>query len=156
MSIHQDLRSRLVGALKKRDQRTADLIRMINSKITERTKAKGFTGEIDDALVLDVIAAYSKSMKKAREEYVRAGPRGAEQVAQLDFEVEWCATFLPAQLSEAEVRTAVAAAIAEVGAEDPKMAGRVVGVVMKQHKGLVDAALVKRIATALLTPSEEA
>ena len=156
MSIQQNLRRQLVDALKRRDQRTADLIRMINSKITERTKAEGFTGEVDDALVLDVIAAYSKSMKKAREEYVKAGARGAEQVAQLDFEVEWCATFLPEQLGEADVRTAVATAIAAVGATGPAMAGRVVGAVMKQHKGLVEAALVKTIATELLTPREEA
>jgi len=155
MSIQQDLRQQLAEALKGRDRRTADLIRMINTKITERVKAKGFDGEVDDAMVLEVIAAYSKSLKKARVEYVKAGERGAEQVSQLDFEIGWCAKFLPQQLSETEVRAAVVAAIAEVGATDPKMIGRVIGVVMKQHKGEVDASLVKQIAADLLATSED-
>lgn len=155
MSIQQDLRQQLGQALKQRDQPTADLIRMITTKITERVKAKGFEGEVDDAMVLDVIAVYSKSLKKAREEYVKAGERGAGQVAQLDCEIAWCAKFLPDQLGESEVRTAVAAAIAEVGATSPKMTGRVIGAVMKQHKGVVEAELVKKIAAELLAPTEE-
>ena len=49
------------------------------------------------------------------------------------------------------MREVVATAIAELGATDPKMAGRVVGAVMKTHKGLVEAQLVKRVATELLS-----
>ena len=47
---------------------------------------------------------------------------------------------------------AVREALAELGATDPKMAGRVVGAVMKKHKGRVDAALVKQLVDAELAP----
>ena len=43
------------------------------------------------------------------------------------------------------MRQIVAAAIAEIGATDKKMTGRVMGVVMKGHKGLVDARVVKQM-----------
>jgi uncharacterized protein YqeY len=55
-------------------------------------------------------------------------------------------------MSADEARAAVKAAIAELGTADPKQAGRVVGAVMKKHKGLVDAALVKQLAEEALAP----
>lgn len=146
MPIEQDLRKQLTDAMRAKDQRTMDAIRMINTKVMERRTAKGFTGQVDDALILDVIGAYKKSLQKAREEFLAVGDKGKEQADQLAWEIEFCDRFLPKGLSEDELRTAVRAAIATLGAKDPKMAGRVVGEVMKAHKGRAEAADVKRIA----------
>ncbi|ACY18201.1 GatB/YqeY domain-containing protein [Haliangium ochraceum] len=146
MSIAETLRKQLTQSLKARDRRTADTIRMIETKVMERRTSKGFSGEVDDALYLEVIAAYKKTLSKAVEEYEAMGERGAEQAEQLRFEADYCAQFLPQPLSEDEVRAAVRAAIEELGASDPKMSGRVVGHVMKAHKGRAEAGLVKRIA----------
>ncbi len=118
---------------------------MINTRITERKTAKNFSGEVDDKLRLEVIAAYKKSMEKARRQFADAGERGAAHLEELDREIAFCAEFLPRQLGEDEVRQIVAAAIAEIGATDKKMTGRVMGVVMKGHKGLVDARVVKQM-----------
>lgn len=150
MSIEQDLRTKLTASIKAKDLRTANVIRMLNTKVMERRTAKGFQGEVDDALYLDVIGAYQKAMAKALAEYEALGERGKEQADELRFEIEFCAQYLPKQLSEDEVRAAVRAAIAALGTKDPKMVGRVVGTVMKDHKGRVDAAVVKDIATAEL------
>ena len=139
MSLEEDLRKQLTDAPKARDQRTADTIRMIMTKVMERRTAKGFTGQVDDALYTDVIGAYKKTLQKAREEYVAAGERGAEHAAGLQWEVEFCDRFLPKGLGADEIRAAVRAAIAATGAKDVKMAGRIVGEVMKQHKGMVEA-----------------
>lgn len=145
MPIKEDLRAKLTAAIKARDLQTANLIRMLETKVMERRTAKGFQGEVDDALYLDVIAAYQKSMAKAKAEYEALGERGREQAAELQFEIDFCAGYLPKLMDEAEVREAVRAAIAELGADSPKMAGRVVGAVMKQHKGKVEASMVKQI-----------
>ncbi len=149
-NLEAQLREQLTTALKAKDLKTANLIRMINTKIMERRTAKGFTGTVDDPLILEVINTYKKSMEKARTDYVNAGERGKEQVAELDFEIEWCSKFLPTQLSEAELRDAVAKAVAELPAKDPKMAGRVIGAVKKQFGDRVDAQLAKKIADELL------
>jgi hypothetical protein len=147
MSIEQDLRAKLTAAMKAKDLRTANLIRMLNTKVMERRTAKGFQGQVDDALHLDVIAAYRKSMAKAQAEYAGLGDRGQKEVEELQFELDFCDTYLPKGMSEGEVREAVRAAIAELGAEGPKMVGRVIGAVMKQHKGRVEADQVKQIAS---------
>ncbi len=150
MSLEATLREQLTAAMKARDSKTANLIRMINTKIMERRTAKGFTGTVDDALILDVIATYKKSMEKARGDYEAAGDRGKEQVAEIDFEVAWCSKFLPEGLSETELRDAVAAAVAALPAKDPKMAGRVIGTIKKQFGDRADAQLVKKLADELL------
>ena len=150
-NLEGQLREQLTAAMKAKDSKTANLVRMINTKIMERRTAKGFTGEVDDALILDVISTYKKSMEKARTDYVAAGERGKEQVAELDFEIAWCATFLPKQLSEAELREAVAKVVAGLPAKDPKMAGKVIGMIKKELGDRADAQLTKKIADELLS-----
>src|SRR4029079_18128848 len=88
-TLEAQLREQLTAALKAKDLKTANLIRMINTKIMERRTAKGFSGTVDDALVLDVISTYKKSMEKARGEYAAAGERGKDQLAETDFEEGW-------------------------------------------------------------------
>jgi uncharacterized protein YqeY len=149
-NLEGQLREQLTAAIKAKDLKTANLIRMINTKIMERRTAKGFSGTVDDALVLDVISSYKKSMEKARGDYVNAGERGKEQLAELDFEIEWCSKLLPAQLGEAELREAIAKAVAELPQKDPKQAGRVVGAIKKQFGERADAQLAKKIAEELL------
>ena len=149
-NLEGQLREQLTAAMKAKDTKTLNLVRMINTKIMERRTAKGFTGTVDDALVLDVISTYKKSMEKARADYVNAGDRGKEQLAEIDFEVEWCNKFLPKQISEQELRDAVAKAISELPQKDPKMAGRVIGAIKKQFGDRVDAQLTKKIAEELL------
>jgi uncharacterized protein YqeY len=152
MSIEQDLGKQLTEAMKAKDQRTLDVLRMIKTKVMERRTAKGFSGQVDDALHLEVIGAYKKSLMKAREEFLAAGDRGKEQAEELAWEIEFCDRFLPKGLSAEELRAAVASAIATLNATDPKMAGRVVGEVMKAHKGKVEAGEVKKVADELLAP----
>jgi len=153
MSLEAQLREQLTAALKAKDLPTANLIRMINTKVMERRTAKGFTGTVDDALILDVIGTYKKSMEKARGDFANAGDRGKEQLAELEFEIAWCSKFLPQGLSEAELREAVTKAVAELPARDPKMAGRVIGSLKKQFGDRVDANAAKKLVDEELAKS---
>jgi len=132
MPLEQTLNDTLTKAIKEKDARTADVVRMIKSKIGERRTAKGFSGTVDDPLVLDVIGAYRKQLQKALVEFEKVGERGAAHAAQLRFELEFCERYLPR------------------GIADAKQVGRLVGDVMKTHKGQVDAADVKRVAEEML------
>jgi hypothetical protein len=151
-NLEATLREQLTASIKAKDLKTANLIRMINTKIMERRTAKDFTGTVDDALILDVIRSYKKQMEKAKGEFANAGERGKEQVAEIEFEVEWCGKWLPQGLSEAELREAVAKVVAELPAKDPKMAGRVIGAIKKQFGDAADAGVVKRLAEEALKP----
>ena len=147
MSLRDQLKERLKEAMKARDSATANSIRMVNTEVMKRCKSGKKEIEPTDELLLEVIAAYRKSLQKGLTQYEGAGDAGAEAVKELQFEIDLWAEYLPKGLSEDELRAAVKAAIAEAGATDPKQAGRIVGAVMKQHKGRVEAADVKRIAS---------
>lgn len=152
-NLEAQLREQLTASIKAKDMKTANLIRMINTKIMERRTAKDFKGTVDDALILDVIGTYKKQMEKARAEFAAAGDRGKEQVAEMDFEVEWCKKWLPAEASEDELRAAVAKVVSELPQKDPKMAGRVIGAIKKQFGDRADAQLVKKLADEALASS---
>jgi uncharacterized protein YqeY len=150
MGLEQELNDTLKQAIKDRDTRTSDVVRMIKTRIQERRTARDFRGEVDDALVRDVIGAYRKQLQKAIPEYEKAGERGAAQVAQLRFEIDFCARFLPRGLDEDALRALVQERLRALGVDDLKQVGRLVGDVMKTHKGQVEAADVKRVAEDLL------
>jgi uncharacterized protein len=116
----------------------------------ERRTAAGFKGPLDDALWLEVIAAYGKQLKKAREEYAALGEKGAPHIPQLDFEIEFCNRFLPRTAGEDEVRAAVREAVGRLGVTDPRQAGKVMGEIMKAHKGSFDPQMVKRLVEETL------
>ena len=150
MSLEQTLNETLTRAIRDKDQRTADIVRMIKSKIGERRTAKGFSGQVDDALVLDVIGAYRKSLQKALPDYEAAGERGRAQAEQLRHEIEYLERWLPRGLAAAALRALVRERMTALNVTDVKQVGRLVGDIMKSHKGQVEAADVKRVAEELL------
>ena len=151
MALAQTLDETLKAAIKEKDARTSNVVRMLKTKVTERTTSKGFSGEVDDALVVDVIGAYRNQLQKALAEYEKVGERGVAPAAELRFEIAFCERYLPKGMDEGALRLLVAERLKALGVTDPKQTGRVVGDVMKTHKGQVEAADVKRIVEELLT-----
>src|SRR5256885_9033446 len=127
MALEEVLTNRLTQAIKDRDGRTADVVRMLKTRLQERRTAKGFSGQVDDALVLDVIGAYRKQLQKAIAEYEKLGERGALQAARLRFEQEFCEGYLPKGMDEAAVRALVKERVAALGIADAKQVGRLIG-----------------------------
>ena len=150
MALEGELTQRLTQAIKAKDGRTADVVRMLKTRLQERRTAKDFAGQIDDALVLEVIGGYRKQLQKAIAEYEKLGERGAEQAERLRFEQEFCEGYLPKGMDEAAARALVKERMKALGVTDAKQVGGLVGDVMKTHKGRVEAAQVKRIAEELL------
>src|SRR5204863_6108191 len=115
MAIEQQLTDTLTQAIRAKDTRTADVVRMLKTRLQERRTAKGFSGQVDDALVLDVIGAYRKQLQKALVEFGKVGERGAAQVAQLRFEIALCEGYLPKGLDETALRDLVRERLASLG-----------------------------------------
>ena len=150
MGLEQELDNSLKQAIKEKDSPTANVVRMIKTKLTERRTAKGFSGTVDDALVVDVIGAYRKQLQKALPEFEQVGERGAEQVAQLKFEIQFCDRYLPSRMDDDALRALVRDRLSALGITDVKQIGRLIGDIMKTHKGQADAADIKRIAEELI------
>jgi hypothetical protein len=93
----------------------------------------------------DAVAVLQRERKKRIEaaEAFESGGR-SEQAAAERAEAELIESYLPEQVSDAELEEIVAAAIASTGAESAKEMGKVIGVVMPQVKGRADG---KRVST---------
>jgi uncharacterized protein YqeY len=146
MTVEEQLTVRLKQAMRDRDRRQADVLRMVKTMATTERAAPGFSGETDDAFWLGVIGRYVKQQRKALAEFEQLGEAAEEQAEQARYEIEYLSPFLPSLLGEDEVRRLVREAIAGSGAAGAKQAGKVVGAVMKEHRDRVDPQLVKRVA----------
>lgn len=145
MTIKEEFAANLKAAMRAKDKPQINVIRQIESEIGVVKSAPGFDGEIDDALYTKTIGAYVKKMKKAQAEFEAAGERGVEQAAKLGYEVDYLSRWLPVQADEATTRQLVKAAIEELGIDDPKQLGRLIGHIMKSGAEL-DGGLVNRLA----------
>lgn len=156
MSIEETLNGKFKEALRAKDQKTLSAIRMVRSEYKKAvTSGKKKEEEDDDKIWQEVIQGYVKKLKKALPEYEQAGERGKEAIDDMNFEIEFFRPFMPALMSEAETRQLVKDTMEKISATSPKMAGRVVGEIMKEHKGRVDPALAKRIAEELLGAGDD-
>ncbi len=145
MSIQDELRAELTEAMRARDRRRLDVIRSIETEISRARSDPGFGGSVDDELYRDVISSFSKKMDKARAEFESGGEAGRERSEQLAWEIGYLSRWLPRTLGEDETRVLVRDAIEHLGADDPTMAGRVIGHVMRHGPDGLDGSLVNRM-----------
>ncbi len=150
MTIKEDLGAELKDALKASDRNRKDVIRAIETEVSRAKAQPGFEGDVDDDLYRTVIASYVKKMTKARHEYDEMGERGEEMAAKLAYETEYLSRWLPQALDEAATKELVYRAITDLSVQDPKQAGKVIGHIMKDHKGEVDGTLVNRLVREAL------
>jgi len=122
---------------------------MLRAALTNRAVSDGSTPDtrLSDDVVMAVVAS---EMKRRREAAVafRSGDR-EEQALKEEAEAEVYAAYLPAQMSEDELRAAVVAAVARLGATGPRDAGPVIRTVLEETAGSADggrvAALVREV-----------
>jgi uncharacterized protein len=143
------MRDRLMAeskaALKAQNRQRLGALRLITAALQERDIAG--KGPTPDA---EIPALLQKMIKQRRESlaiYEKAGR--TEQAQQEAAEIAVIEEFLPKQMSEAEARDAIAAAVKETGAAGPKDMGKVMGLLKQRHAGQMDfgkaSGLVKEI-----------
>jgi len=145
MSLEQQINDRMKNAMRNKDRQTAMLMRMIKSKVTERITSKNYKGEEGDELWQGVIESYVKAARKTLADYLSLGADGAEHAEQIQWEINTLEEYMP-QLADADqTRQWVREAIESLGGSGSAVLGRVMGVVMKAHKGEVDPGLTRKI-----------
>jgi len=149
MGIREDIEARLRQARKDRDERTKNIINMLKNKVL--TELKSGSGAVEsDELWLQVIANYAKQVTKAIPEFEKAGERGTEALDEARFELAFCQQFLPTKLDEAQTEALVRKLVAEHGIEGPKQMGKLMGLLMKDHKDQLDGGITKTVAQRVL------
>ena len=147
MGIEQSVTTRLSEAMKARDSDRVTALRAIRAAFLVEMK-KDNAQTLSDEVCTEVLRRLAKQRRESIEAFESAGrpERAAAERAELAIVEE----FLPALADEATTRTWVAEAIAASGATAPSDVGRVMGALMKAHKGAVDGPLARRLAEALL------
>lgn len=145
MSLEEKLDEAIRDAMKGRRADELACLRMIKSLVAEKRTAPGFTGGVNDELVLGVMASYSKKLAKTIDEVEKAGRGDNPVLESYRFEIELLKNWLPEKMDEAATRKLVRETLVETGLSGPAAAGRLMGLLMKSHRDQLDAALVKRI-----------
>lgn len=152
MAIRERIVADLTAAMKAKDTQRLGVVRMLKSRImeaeVEQRARKGPDYVLEDQECLAVIAAYAKQRRDSIEAFRKGGKE--DLAAKEEAELAIVQQYLPAPMSEDDVRRIVAAAIAETGAASAKEMGAVMKIVMPRLKGEADGALVNRIVRELL------
>ena len=146
MSLKEQLFADLKTAMKEKDTVRKDTVQLIRSGILHIEKDKKI--ELDDEGVTEVIAKQLKSRRDALPEYEKSGRE--DLIAKLNKEIEILLSYLPEQLSEEEIQTIVADAVAQTGASTMKDMGKVMALVTPQVKGRADNKIVGNLVKKML------
>jgi hypothetical protein len=149
--MRDQLAAALKDAMKSKDAPRLSTVRLIQAEIKTRDIANRGAGKGDasDEEILQIMA----KMVKQREESAKIYEDNArpELAAKERAEIVVIQDFMPRQLSEADVRANVAAAIAEAGASGPKDMGKVMAVLKERYAGQMDFAKASSVLKELLT-----
>jgi len=147
MSLKDSITEDMKSAMRAKDTERLGTIRLLLAAMKQKEVDERI--ELDDAAVLAIIEKLIKQRKDSISQFQAAGRD--DLVAKEQAELVVLQAYMPAQLSEEEVRAAVSAAIAQVGAVGPQDMGKVMGVVKPQLAGKADMGMVSAVVKALLT-----
>lgn len=127
----------LKTAMKAGDKARVGAIRLIAAALKDRDiEARGQGKEVSNDDILGLLQKMIKSRQESVEIYDKAGR--AELADAERAEIAVIQSFLPAQMSDADVVAAIDAAIAETGAASIKDMGKVVGALKAKFSGRMD------------------
>ncbi|MEK9176392.1 MAG: GatB/YqeY domain-containing protein [Patescibacteria group bacterium] len=146
----QKLQEELKQSMLARDELKTSVLRMLLSAINYYEIQKSGAGY--EATPEDILAVVQKEAKQRRdsiEEFKKAGRQ--ELVDKEQKELDMLQAFLPAQMSEDEVRGIVETTITEVGATSMQDMGKLMGALNGKLKGKADMELVSNLVRQKLS-----
>ncbi len=146
MSLKEKISDDMKAAMRARESEKLATIRLINAAIKQR--------EVDERIELNdeqVLSAIEKMIKQRKDSITQFEAGGRQDLADKEkAELEVLAAYMPAQLSEAEIRAEVQAAIAQAGAAGPQDMGKVMGILKGKLAGRADMTAVSGMVKAAL------
>lgn len=149
MALEQQIMAEMKEAMKSKNEGVLRSLRAIKAEIIKAKTEPGAAGEIDEATEQKFLQKMMKQRRDSLEIFEKQGR--ADLAAKEKEEMEVIERFLPKQLSEAEIKAALAAIITQTGAASPADMGKVMGVASKQLAGLADGKTISNIVKELLS-----
>lgn len=141
ISLYQRLDQAFKEAIKNQQPVTAATLRLLKSAIHYREVDA--RRQLTEAELQAIINTQAKQRREAMAEYTKAGR--PELAKKEEEELGVLLSFLPPQLSQAEVEAEVAGVIAELGANGPKDLGKVMKGAMARLSGRADGKVIQEI-----------
>ncbi|MBI1975723.1 MAG: GatB/YqeY domain-containing protein [Candidatus Vogelbacteria bacterium] len=146
MALHDSIQEEVRRAMKAGDKVRLSVVRGIVSALTNElvSKRRKPNETLADDEVLAVISRLARERKDSIQQF-RSGNR-EDLAADEEAELVILREYIPAEMNESEIRTAVTSKKAELGITDKAKLGMLLGAIMKDLRGRADGALVKKIA----------
>jgi uncharacterized protein YqeY len=148
MGLKEKLQSDLTEAIRGRAEVKSGTIRMLLAAITNEEVSGKSARVLNDAEIITVLSREAKKRREAVEAYVAAKRTDLADKEKAEGDV--IAQYLPAQLSEDEIKKMIADAIAETGAAGPAGMGLVMKVLSPMIAGKADGGVVSGLVKTAL------
>src|SRR4051812_12986140 len=147
MPLREQLNEDIKTAMKAREQEKLGALRLLLSAVKQR--------EVDERITLDdagVVATIEKMIKQRKDSISQYEKAQRQDLADKEkYEISVLEAYMPQQLSEAEVKSVIDAAVATTGAKGPADMGKVMAVVKPQLAGRADMGKVSGMVKARLS-----
>ena len=151
--LRDEINTALKDAMKARDERRVSALRLINATIQNAEIEAQMRGR--ESLALEELLALLQKMIKQRQEsaeiYDKAGR--AELADKERGEIAIISAYLPQQMSETDVKAAIAEAARQVGAQGIKDMGKVMAALKQAHAGRMDFGKASALVKSMLAGS---
>lgn len=149
MALEEQIMAEMKDAMKAKNEGVLRSLRAIKAEIIKAKTDPGAGGSIDEATEQKFL---QKMMKQRRDSLDIFEKQGREDLAAKEKEeMAVIEKFLPKQMSEAEIKEAVAKIITETGASTAADLGKVMGAASKQLAGKADGKTISSIVKELLS-----
>lgn len=149
MSIQERINEDIKNAMKAGEKDKLMALRDIKSKLLLEMTKEGGDGTVEDTKAIVILNKLFKQRAEAIEIYKSQNRPDLLDEEQKQADV--IAAYLPAQMSETELETAVAEFIKQTGASSPADMGKVMGVASKALAGKADGKAISEMVKKLLS-----
>lgn len=147
MSIFDDVSVQMKDAMKAKDEARLAALRGIRAAFLNECK-KDNSATLPDDVSIALLRKLEKQRQESIDAFTNAGRADRADAERAELAV--IQTFLPQLADAATTRRWVEEAIAASGATSAKEMGKVMGALMKAHKGEIDGTLARNVATEIL------
>jgi uncharacterized protein YqeY len=149
MSLEQKIMTDLKAAMIAKDEAALRSLRAVKAAILLAKTSEGGSGELKEEEEVKILQKLVKQRKDSLEIFKQ---QNREDLAKKEEEeIAVIEKFLPKQMTAEELKTEIAAIIANVGASSPADMGKVMGVASKQFAGKADGKTISAVVKELLS-----
>ena len=146
MSLKTQINEDMKAAMRAKEAQRLSAVRLLLAAIKQREVDE--RTELDDQQIIGVIEKMIKQRRESIAQYEKASRTDLVEIE--NFELGVLQAYMPQQLSEAEIETAVAAAVTESGAESVRDMGKVMAILKSKLAGRADMGAVSALVKGRL------